>query len=65
LGNERPLIAGGLHDGHPVITQFLLIQTPEIQQQLKIHVNQSREVFRALNVTGHPKQGVGDAGEHL
>ena len=55
------LVAGGLHDGQPVLGQALLVEVAQVQQQLQVHVHDARDVFGALDVTGHPVERVGDA----
>ncbi len=61
---EGLFIAGALDDGNPMAGQSLVIEIPEVQEELQIDVHNARDVFRALEVAAHPIERIGDAGKH-
>src|SRR5688500_16461692 len=64
LGEKRLIVSGGLDDGHPVFGERGIVEVSEIEKELEIRINDTRGVFRALDVTAHPIEAVGDATEH-
>ena len=57
-------VSGGFDDGQPVFRELLRIHVPMIEEQLQIDIHDARCVVGALNVPGHPVQGIGNSGEH-
>ena len=48
------VIAGRLHDRQPVLREPFLIEVPQVQEQLQIHVHDARDIFGAFDVTRCP-----------
>jgi hypothetical protein len=44
-----------------MIAQTFVVETAEIEEQLEIHIENARDIFRALNVARHPVKRVGNA----
>jgi hypothetical protein len=47
-----------------VFFELLIVEISEIQHELKIHIQQTGDILRALNVAAHPVEGIGNAGKH-
>ena len=61
---EGLLVACRAEDREPVLLELLVVEIGEVEHQLQVHVEQTRDVLRALYVAAHPVEGVGDAREH-
>ena len=61
---EGLLIARRTEDRQPVLLELLIVEIGEIKHQLEVHIEQARDVFRALDIAAHPVEGVGHAREH-
>jgi hypothetical protein len=54
---EFLVIARGVHQRPPL----LIVTRSGVQHQLQIDINETRDVFRALDVTTHPVNGISNA----
>ena len=53
---EGFIIARGLDDRHPIVSEALVVEAAEIEEQLEIHIDDARDVFRPLDVAAHPEE---------
>jgi len=47
-------IARGLNDRQPIGGETFFVNVADVQQELQVHVHDTRDIFGALNVTSHP-----------
>ena len=57
-------LAGAEDDGVPVFLAVGLVEALEVEEKLEVDLEQTGDVFGALDVAAHPIEGVRDAGEH-
>ena len=57
---KKFLIARTLDDGNPMRVESAVIKIAEIEQELEVHVHQTRDAFSALNVATHPVEIIGN-----
>lgn len=57
-------VTGRLHNRQPVLCEPFLIEVPEIEEQLQVHVHNARDVLGAFDVTRHPVKRIGNARKH-
>src|ERR1017187_103862 len=61
---EELAVPGAGEDRPPVLLEVHVIVSPEIEDELQVHLEQARYVLGALDVSAHPIQRGGDAREH-
>ena len=54
---ELLLVPGGLHNGQPVFGQPLLVEIPQVEEQLQVHVHDAGDVLRRVQCNGTSSRG--------
>ena len=56
---------GGTSQCGQTVGEALVIEAAKVQQELEVHIHDAGDVLGPFDVTGHPVEAVGDAGQHL
>ena len=61
---KQLLVAGAGEERPPVLPKVRVVVSPEIEDELQVHLEQAGDVLGALDVPAHPVEAVRDAREH-